>query len=131
MAAALADVPIAFVSLVDQERQWFKSCQGLSVCETSREAAFCAHVVLSRKPMIVSDTLQDDRFADNPLVTGEPRIHFYAGFPVFHDDGSCIGILCLVDIRHRQFPDATLKMVADLACLVQQELNSKTMHATV
>ena len=131
VAAALADVPIAFVSLVDQERQWFKSCHGLSVCETSREAAFCAHVVLSRKPMIVSDTLLDDRFADNPLVTGEPHIRFYAGFPVFHDDGSCIGTLCLVDTRPRQFPDAMLKMLADLACLVQQELNSRNRHSTV
>ena len=131
VAAALADVPIAYVSLVDQERQWFKSCHGFGASETSREVAFCAHVVLSRKPMIVSDTLLDDRFADNPLVTGEPHIRFYAGFPVFHDDGSCVGTLCLVDTRPRQLPEAMLKMVADLACLVQQELNSGNNNSKV
>ena len=126
VAAALADVPIALVSLVDQDRQWFKSCYGLGVNEMSRELAFCAYVVFSRQPMIVPDALRDDRFADNPLVTGGPRIRFYAGFPVFHDDGSCLGTLCLIDIRPRQFPDSTLQLFADLACLAQQELNSRT-----
>ena len=124
VAAALADVPIALVSLVDQDRQWFKSCYGLELNETSRELAFCAHVVFSRKSMIVPDTLQDDRFADNPLVIGAPRIRFYAGFPVFHNDGSCLGTLCLMDTRPRQFPDATLQLFGDLACLAEQELNS-------
>ncbi|MEP6601938.1 MAG: GAF domain-containing protein [Nitrospirota bacterium] len=129
VAAALADVPIALVSLVDQDRQWFKSCYGLEVAEMSREVAFCAHVVFSGQPMIVPDTLQDDRFADNPLVTGGPRIRFYGGFPVFHHNGSCLGTLCLIDVRPRQFPETTLQLLADLTSLVQQELNSRSAHA--
>ena len=129
VAAALGEVPIALVSLVDQERQWFKSCRGLGVGETPREQAFCSHVIFSRKPMIVPDALLDVRFADNPLVTGAPRVRFYAGFPVFHDNGSCLGTLCLIDTRPRQFPDATLQLFTDLANLVQQELNSKIMRA--
>ena len=131
VAAALADVPIALVSLVDEHRQWFKSCVGLGVNETSRELAFCAHVALSRKPMIVSDTLLDDRFADSPLVTGGPRIRFYAGFPVFHNDGGCLGTLCLIDTRPRQFPDATIQLFTDLANVVQQELNSSPRSVAV
>ncbi len=123
VAAALADVPIALVTLVDEHRQWFKSCLGLGVSETSRELAFCAHVTVSHKPMIVPDTHLDDRFADNPLVTGGPRIRFYAGFPVFHHNGGCLGTLCLIDTRPRQFPQTAIQRFADLASVVQQELN--------
>ena len=129
VAAALADVPIALVTLVDEHRQWFKSCVGLGVSETSRELAFCAHVTVSRKPLIVPDTHLDDRFADSPLVTGGPRIRFYAGFPVFHRNGGCLGTLCFIDTRPRQFPQAAIQRFADLASVVQQELNA-TSEAT-
>lgn len=81
LAAAAFDVPIALVSLVDAERQWFKSCYGLNLSETSRDEAFCAHVVHQRTDMVVADALMDERFADNPLVVGEPRVRFYAGSP--------------------------------------------------
>ena len=124
IAAALAEVPIALVSLVDLERQWFKSCQGLDVTETSRELAFCAHVVFSRKPMIVKDTLLDDRLADSPVVVGGPRIRFYAGFPIFHDNGSCLGTLCLIDTRPRELSEATLTLIQDLAKIVEEELQT-------
>ena len=124
LATALAEVPIAYVSLVDEDRQWFKSCRGFASPETSRDAAFCAHVILLRQPIIVADTLLDDRFADNPFVTGEPGIRFYAGFPLFHENGSCIGTLCFVDTRPRQFAEPMLQMFADLACLVEKEINS-------
>jgi len=124
IAAALADVPIATVSLIDAERQWFKSCIGLDARETSREVAFCAHVVVNRKPVIVPDTLLDDRFAGSPIVTGDPRIRFYAGFPVFHQNGSCMGTLCLIDTRPRQFSDVAIQRFADLASMVEQELNA-------
>lgn len=129
VAAALADVPIALVTLVDEHRQWFKSCVGLGVSETSREVAFCAHVTVSRKPMIVPDTHLDERFADSPLVTGGPRIRFYAGFPVFHQDGGCLGTLCLIDTRPRQFAETAIQRFADLANVVQQELNSSPRQA--
>ena len=124
VAAALADVPIAYISLVDENRQWFKSCLGFTATETPRDAAFCAHVILKREPLFIPDALRDVRFADNPLVTGEPGIRFYAGFPVFHNNGSCLGTLCLVDTRPRQFPEAMIRMFADLASIVQQEVNS-------
>ncbi len=124
LAMALAEVPIALVTLVDRERQWFKSCQGLAASETSRELAFCAHVVLERRPIMVMDTLLDDRFADSPIVTGGPRIRFYAGFPLFHANGSCLGTLCLVDVRPRQLPENTLQLLQDLANIVEQELNT-------
>ena len=124
IAAALAEVPIALVSLVDLERQWFKSCQGLDVSETSRELAFCAHVVYSRKPMIVKDTLLDDRLADSPVVVGGPRIRFYAGFPIFHDNGSCLGTLCLIDTRPRELSEGTLRLIEDLARIVEEELQT-------
>src|SRR5260370_8484892 len=83
VAAAVGDVPIVLVSLVDHDRQWFKSCHGLGVTETSRELSFCAHVVLSRAPLILPDTLLDDRFADNPLVTAQPRAPFSPALPIF------------------------------------------------
>lgn len=124
LAASLCDVPMAMVSLVDDGRQWFKSRLGLSAQETSREVSFCAHAVRNRAPLIVSDTLLDDRFADNPLVVGEPRIRFYAGFPVFHARGSCLGTLCLVDTRPRQLPAAAIERLQELAGRVQQELHS-------
>ena len=88
LAKRLFSVPIALVSLVDADRQWFKSCAGDDSDETSRDEAFCAHVVHDCEPMVVPDTLLDDRFADNPMVIDEPRIRFYVGYPLVLDDGS-------------------------------------------
>jgi ribonuclease BN (tRNA processing enzyme)/CheY-like chemotaxis protein len=125
LAAALFNVPIALVSLVDENRQWFKSCYGLDTKETSRDAAFCAHVVYDREPMIVPDTFQDARFADNPLVTNDPRIRFYAGCPLILDDGSCVGSLCLVDTRPRSLQEPDLARLHDLAAMTVRELNGR------
>ena len=122
LAAALFDVPIALVSLVDEDRQWFKSCYGLDTKETSRDVAFCAHVVSHREPMIVSDTFQDERFADNPMVIDSPRIRFYAGCPLILDDGSCIGSLCLIDTRPRFLDAPERARLQDLAALTVREL---------
>jgi phosphoribosyl 1,2-cyclic phosphodiesterase/DNA-binding response OmpR family regulator len=121
LAAAPFNVPIALISLVDENRQWFKSCLGLSAKETLRDVSFCAHVVYSREPMIVADALQDARFADNPLVINEPRIRFYAGYPLILDDGSCIGTLCLLDTRPRSLDGTNLERLHDLADIVLQE----------
>jgi GAF domain-containing protein len=122
IAAALFDVPMALISLVDEDRQWFKSCVGLETKETPRDAAFCAHVVYNREPMIVADTLQDARFADNPLVIDEPRIRFYAGYPLIIEGGSCIGTLCLLDTRPRSLEGPDLERLHDLADIALQEL---------
>ncbi len=126
VAKALADVPIAYISFVDENRQWFMSCQGLSSKETSREVAFCAHVVVLRKPLIISDALLDSRFAENPLVTTDPRVRFYAGFPLILPNGACIGTLCFVDTRPRQFPAESLIAFEDLAEMAKQEIVAKT-----
>ncbi|MEN9572751.1 MAG: hypothetical protein RL514_606 [Verrucomicrobiota bacterium] len=125
VAKSLADVPIAYISFVDENRQWFMSCQGLSAKETPREVAFCAHVVVLRQVLIIPDTLLDPRFAENPLVTEGPRIRFYAGYPLILPDGSCIGTLCFVDTRPRQFSPAMLRGFQDLADIVQQEIATK------
>ena len=109
LASALFDVPISMVTLVDEHRQWFKSCIGLDKKHDSRDTAFCAHVVYSRAPMIIEDAFLDERFADNPLVINEPRIRFYAGYPLILDNGSCIGTLCLIDSRPRRLHGSDLE----------------------
>ena len=122
LAVAVFDVPIALVSLVDRDRQWFKSCYGISAKETSREASFCAHVVYNREMMLVTDALMDPRFADNPLVVNEPRVRFYAGCPLILADGSCVGTLCLVDTRARSLEGRDVGLLQDLRDLTVQEL---------
>ena len=122
LASALFDAPIALVSLVDGDRQWFKSCYGVDMRETSRDAAFCSYVVYDREPMIVPDTFLDARFADNPLVLNEPRIRFYAGCPLILNDGACIGSLCVIDTRPRSLEGPDLARLRDLADLVVQEI---------
>ena len=122
IAAAALDVPIALVSLVDRDRQWFKSCFGLDARETSREVAFCAHAVEHKTEVVVSDTLLDERFADNPLVVAAPRIRFYAGAPLILEDGSCVGTLCVIDTRPRDFGEAERATLRDLRDLVMREM---------
>jgi phosphoribosyl 1,2-cyclic phosphodiesterase/CheY-like chemotaxis protein len=124
VAAALFDVPIVLVSLVDRDRQWFKSRHGLDVEETSRDTAFCAHAILEPTVLQIPDALQDARFADNPLVTGPPRVRFYAGAPLTAADGSRVGTLCLLDHRARHLDEPQLGLLRDLADLVEAELAS-------
>jgi phosphoribosyl 1,2-cyclic phosphodiesterase/CheY-like chemotaxis protein len=123
IAAAAFDVPIALISLIDAERQWFKSCHGLATGQTSRDLAFCAHAISQRSDLLVADTWLDERFAENPLVLGEPRIRFYAGSPLILDDGTCLGTLCLIDTRPRQLSGAELSLLHDLRDLVLLELS--------
>lgn len=122
LAAALFDVPMATVTLLDRDRQWFKSCLGIEVHETSREVSFCAHAVANRSALIVSDTLLDSRFADNPLVTGEPHIRFYAGQPLILPNGICIGTICVIDIRPRQLSESDINLLKDLGQMVIREI---------
>jgi len=129
IATALFDVPIAMVSLVDRDRQWYKSRVGTDTRETGRDRAFCAHVILGDEVMQVPDALVDDRFADSPLVTGEPRIRFYAGAPLSLGDGSAVGTLCVIDHRARNLDQGQLRLLSDLAKLVERELQTNPSAA--
>src|SRR5580693_4864027 len=104
MAKRLFSVPIAQVTLIDTNRQWFKSSIGVSDRETSRDFSFCAHAILGEGIMHVSDASQDDRFFDNPLVTGAPNIRFYAGCPL-QVGAENLGTLCVIDDKPREFDD--------------------------
>lgn len=122
LAMRLFDVPIALITLVDAERQWFKSCQGLDVSETPRGISFCGHAILEDRALVVSDALLDERFADNPLVTGEPHIRFYAGFPITAPNGSRLGTFCIIDRRPRHLNQEQLDTLRDMAVWAQDEL---------
>ncbi len=122
MAATILGTPIALVSLVDESRQWFKSRVGLEAPETPRDVAFCAHTILERGTMIVTDATQDPRFSANPLVSGAPEIRFYAGAPLKSADGHCLGTLCAIDRVPRQLTQTQIRLLEDLAALVMEEL---------
>jgi len=117
LAARLCDTPIALVSLVDCDRQWFKSRVGLGLAQTPREHAFCAYTILGDAPLVIEDASADPRTADNPLVTGEPGLRAYAGVPLILSDGPAIGSLCVLDREPRRFSD---QQVSDLEALARQ-----------
>jgi diguanylate cyclase (GGDEF)-like protein len=122
MAKRLLGVPIALVSLIDENRQWFKSCIGLSTTETSRDISFCGHAILGNEVFIIPDTLNDDRFVDNPLVVGEPKIRFYAGCPLKAPNGRKLGTLCVIDHQPRNLEMEDLEALEDLASMVEREI---------
>ena len=122
-AQRMFNVPIALVTLIDSNRQWFKSRAGLALAETPRRIAFCAHAILNSAPLIVGDTRADPRFADNPLVTGAPHIGFYAGIPIHDTGGWRVGTLCLIDHQARHFSSADVSALCDLAQWAETELN--------
>ncbi|AOY89655.1 diguanylate cyclase [Marinobacter salinus] len=123
MACKMFNVPIALVSLIDKNRQWFKSCQGLAVPETPRDISFCGHAILHSDLFIIEDTLHDDRFSDNPLVKEAPLIRFYAGAPLHSSDGYRLGTLCLIDRKPRAFSDEDQSLLRELADCVEREIN--------
>lgn len=125
IAADALDVPIALVSLVDADRQWVKSRYGLDFLETPRDVSFCGHVVAEEKVLVVEDALKDMRFSDNPLVTGEPFVRFYAGCPVRTDDGHVLGTVCAIDHEKRTLTD---KQRAVLKRLAAQAMNQLEMR---
>jgi diguanylate cyclase len=122
LTSRLLGVPIVLFSIVDRDRQWFKSHIGLDVRETPREQAFCAHAILQSTPLMVPDALADPRFSDNPLVNGKPNIRFYAGVPIRSSDGIALGTLCAIDSKPRTLSDDELQSLSDLADLVTKEI---------
>jgi signal transduction histidine kinase len=123
LARRVFGTPIALVSLVDRNRQWFKSCLGLNATSTARDVSFCSHAVIARQPLVVLDPLADPRFRDNPLVLGEPHIRFYAGVPLYAAGGQPVGTLCVIDREPRPFDATDLEALSDLAAVVERELN--------
>jgi diguanylate cyclase (GGDEF)-like protein len=127
LARRLFDVPMAAVTLVDTDRQWFKSKVGLDIDETPRAEAFCAHAILDDDVMVVSDATRDARFEDNPLVRNAPGIRFYAGAPVKAPDGSPLGTLCVLGHEARDFDEDDQVALRDLADIVEEELRAYTL----
>jgi DNA-binding response OmpR family regulator len=125
----LLDMPVALVSFVDVDRQWFKSRRGVDITETPREMSLCAHAILGRDVLQIPDALADPRFADNPMVAGGPRLRFYAGMPLVLDDGSRVGTLCVADYRPRQLDDGELDELRRVARLVVDELEAARERA--
>jgi diguanylate cyclase (GGDEF)-like protein len=124
LARRLFGVPISLVSLIDEDRQWFKSAQGLDVSETSREISFCGHAINQTGLFIVPNVLDDERFYDNPLVTGAPNIRFYAGYVLKIRQGINIGTLCLIDSKPRDMDDEDRQLLQDLGQMIEQEIKS-------
>lgn len=122
LAKRIFDVPVAFISLVDEDSLWLKSCDGVKLSEhPPRSTSFCAHALLESEPMIIQDAYQDSRFSDNPNVTGHPFIRFYAGCPVLLPDGATAGSFCLTDSQPRSFTPEELGVLKDLAAIVEDE----------
>lgn len=131
LASYICQTPIAAISLVDEDRQWFKAITGLDARETSRDVAFCAHAILQDETMVVPDATKDERFADNPLVTNAPDIRFYAGVPLSTSDGHHLGTLCVIDRVPRELSQAQLDAIRTLADNVMAHLDLRLSHRQI
>jgi diguanylate cyclase (GGDEF)-like protein len=122
LAKKMLEVPMVAISLVDAERQWFKSEQGLNTCETSRDISFCAHAILQDDVFVIPDAFKDERFCDNPLVINEPHIRFYAGYPIRNQEGYKVGSFCIMDHEPREISAEDIVALKDMTALVEQQL---------
>ncbi len=129
LASTALRLPIVLVSLVDAERQWFKSRVGLEVAETPRQISFCAHAVYERRPFIITNAARDPRFLNNPLVTGPPHIRAYLGIPLYTRDRYPVGTLCGIDDQPREFGEREIGMMSDFAKIIEVFLHAKELSA--
>ena len=130
LASEVAGVPISLISLVDAQRQWFKSKVGLDVRQTPRDVAFCAHAILGDGPFTVPDATRDRRFHDNPLVTGGPQVRFYMGIPLAVPEGPSVGTLCVIDRKPRRLSKSQQACLNDLAHMVVREMELRRVATT-
>ncbi|MCX7193197.1 MAG: EAL domain-containing protein [Proteobacteria bacterium] len=131
LAAAICETPIAAISLIDSDRQWFKAITGLDTKETSRDLAFCAHAILQKEILIVPDALKDDRFFDNALVTAEPNIRFYAGAPLISSEGYSLGTICVIDRVPRKLNENQLLALKALSGHITTQLELRLSHRKI
>jgi PAS domain S-box-containing protein len=125
LAATICETPISLITLIDRDRQWFKSAHGLTLRETPRDVAFCAHAILAEGLTEIDDTSADARFADNRLVTGEPKMGFYAGIPLRTPDGYALGTLCVIDHRPRTLTPAQRKALTSIATAIAEQFEAR------
>src|SRR3989344_1658400 len=126
-ATRIFNVPISTLTLVDDKREWFKSCQGLPEHEGDRAISFCGHALLSEPVFVVPDTKKDPRFSDNPMVIGKPFIRFYAGVSLKSVDGQRVGVFCVKDTKPREFSKADEEILKGLASWAEVEINSRNL----
>lgn len=131
IAQKLFDVPISTITIVDSDREWFKSCHGLNAKEGERAISFCGHALLEKDLFIIPDTTKDPRFADNPMVIGEPHIKFYAGKAIMGPDGLNVGVFCIKDRKPRTLDSQEQQFLKDLTAIVESELNSEKLTKTL
>ena len=128
LASHILAMPISAVTLVDEVRQWFKARVGLAPAETPRSQSFCSHAIMDEAVMVVEDATSDSRFAENPLVTGDPNIRFYAGAPLTLKSGDRVGALCVIDRQPRAFSSDQRGLLQDLAAIVVDEMELRLMN---
>ena len=128
MASSICNVPISLMTLVDKDRQWFKAKVGLEISETRRDWSFCTHAIKENSPLIIHDALQDERFINNPLVTGVPNIRFYAGFPLRNTDGNKLGTLCVIDRKPGNLTSQQFNIMEILSRQIVSFLDLSLIH---
>ena len=121
-------VPISTLTLIDADREWYKSCQGLTATEGDRAISFCGHALVEDEILVIPDTLKDERFSDNPMVIGKPFIRFYAGVPIMSVDNKRIGVFCIKDTQPRQFSKHDEGILEGLAAWAELEINLRDKH---
>jgi len=131
MAVKIFHVPISTLTLIDSNREWFKSCQGLSKTEGDRAISFCGHALVEDEILVIEDTKKDERFSDNPMVMGDPYIRFYAGVPVLGPDGKRIGVFCIKDTNPREFSKEDQDMLMGFAKWAEMEINARNISLAI